>query len=122
MWKLIEFKYVVRSFFILFGDNSSLFDLHFFDILSESALDGLDDSGLVSLESIEVSSSSDFEFGDSSAFFDEDGYVKWKVLFLVALVLDLSVPLGSLRSPKNSLTLVISFGWITNALPFGVWL
>jgi hypothetical protein len=36
----------------------------------------LDDGGLISLESIEVSSSSDFKFGDSSTFFDEDGYVK----------------------------------------------
>jgi len=74
-WLVIEFKYVLQSFFIFFGDNSSLFDLDFFDILSESTLDGLDDSGLISLESIEVSSSSDFELGDSSAFLDEDGYL-----------------------------------------------
>ena len=72
---MIEFKYVVQSFFTLFGDNSSLFDFDFFDILSETTFDGLDDGGLISLESIEVSSSSDFELGDSSAFLDEDGYV-----------------------------------------------
>jgi hypothetical protein len=35
----------------------------------------LDNSWLISLEGVEVSTSSDFEFGDSSALLDEDGYL-----------------------------------------------
>jgi hypothetical protein len=70
----------------------------------------LDDVGLVSLEGIEVSASSNFELGDSRTLLDEDSYIVIKVLFLVALALLFSLPLGSFRSAKNSLALVISLG------------
>jgi hypothetical protein len=70
----------------------------------------LNDVRLFSLEGIEVSASSDFELGDSRALLDEDSYIVSKVLFLVALALDFSLPLGSFKSAKNSFALVISLG------------
>ena len=63
----------ITSFLSLLGDNSSLLDLNFLDVLAESVFDGLDDVGLVSLEGIEVFASSDFELGDLEVLLDEDG-------------------------------------------------
>ena len=60
-----------RSFFTLFGDDSSLLDFYFFDVLAETFLDGLDDVGLVSLEGVEVLSFSDFELGDFQVLLDK---------------------------------------------------
>jgi hypothetical protein len=94
MGKIIEFEqewnlYVLRSlnmlfrsFLILFSDDSSLLDLNFFDVLSESVFDGLDDIRLVSLEGVEVSSPSDFEFGDFSVLFNENSYIECNSTFL----------------------------------------
>lgn len=64
------------SFFSLFGDDSSLLDFDFFDVLAESILDSLDDVLLISLEGVEVSSSSEFELGVIGIFLDEDGYLR----------------------------------------------
>ena len=62
-----------RSFLALLDSNSSLLDLDLFDILSESIFDSLDDIGLLSLEGVEISTLSDFEFGDLGVLLDEDG-------------------------------------------------
>jgi hypothetical protein len=101
---------VAGSFLILFGDDSSLFDLNLLDILSESGLDSLDNVGLVSLEGVEISAPSDFELGDSCALLDEDGYIDACVLFLVALALLFSLPLGSFSRARNSFAFVIYLG------------
>ena len=71
-----EFKYGYQSFLALLGDNSSLLDFDFLDILAEARLDSLDYVGLVSLEGEEVSSSSDFELGDLGVLLDEHGWVR----------------------------------------------
>ena len=63
------------SFFGFLGSNSSLFDLHLFNIFAQSSFDGLDDVGLISLEGIEIASSSDFELGNFCILFDVDNYV-----------------------------------------------
>jgi hypothetical protein len=60
------------SFLGFLGNNSSLLDLNFLDILAESSFDGLDNVGLVSLEGVQITSSSDFELGDFCVLFDED--------------------------------------------------
>lgn len=60
-----------ESFFGLFGDNSPLFDFYFFYILAESALNGLDDVGLVGLEGKEVLALPDFELGVFGVLLDE---------------------------------------------------
>lgn len=96
------------SFLGLFGNDSSLLDFYFFNVFAESALDCLDDVGLISLKGEEVSSSSDFELGDFSVFLDEDGYITIKVLFLVGF-LDLSA-FPSFRRLRNSLGFLISLG------------
>ena len=62
-----------RSFLALLDSNSSLLDLDLFDILSESIFDSLDDIGLLSLEGVEISALSDFEFGDLGVLLNEDG-------------------------------------------------
>ena len=62
-----------RSFLALLDSNSSLLDLDLFDILSESIFDSLDDIGFLSLEGVEISTLSDFEFGDLGVLLDEDG-------------------------------------------------
>jgi len=64
------------SLFGLLGNNSSLLDLNLLDILAEARLDGGDDVGLVSLESVEVSAPSDLELGDPGVLLHEDGYIK----------------------------------------------
>ncbi len=63
------------SFFGLLGNHSSLLDFDLLNILAQSGLDGLDDVGLISLEGVEIGSSSDFELGDFCILFNEDGYV-----------------------------------------------
>ena len=63
------------SFFGFLGSNSSLFDLNLFNIFAQSSFDGLDDVGLISLEGIEIASSSDFELGNFCILFDVDNYV-----------------------------------------------
>jgi len=65
----------MRSFFILLGYDSSLFDLDFLDVLSEATFNCLDDGWLVGLEGIKISASSYFEFGDFSTLLDEDSYI-----------------------------------------------
>ena len=62
-----------RSFLALLDSNSSLLDLDLFDILSESIFDSLDDIGFLSLEGVEISALSDFEFGDLGVLLNEDG-------------------------------------------------
>jgi hypothetical protein len=61
------------SFLGFLGDNSSLLDLNFLDILAESSFDSLDNVGLVSLEGVQITSSSDFELGDFCILFNVDG-------------------------------------------------
>lgn len=61
------------SFLGLLDINSPLLDFDLFDILSESIFDGLDDIELLSLEGVEISTLSDFEFGDLGVLLDEDG-------------------------------------------------
>ena len=63
----------MRSFFILLGNDSSLFNLDFFYVFSDSTLNSLDNVRLISFEGIKISASSDFEFGDFNTFFDQDG-------------------------------------------------
>lgn len=63
------------SFFGFLGSNSSLFDFYLFDIFAQSSFDGLDDVGFISLEGIEVASSSDFELGNFCILFNVDNYV-----------------------------------------------
>ena len=63
------------SFFGFLGSNSSLFDLNLFNIFAQSSFDGLDDVRLISLEGIEIASSSDFELGNFCILFDVDNYV-----------------------------------------------
>ena len=112
----------MRSFFILLGNDSSLFNLDFFYVFSDSTLNSLDNVRLISFEGIKISASSDFEFGDFNTFFHQDGKVDAELLFLVALVLLFSLPLGSFNSPKNSFALVISLGLIKIYVPLALWL
>lgn len=64
------------SLFGLLGNNSSLLDLNLLDILAEARLNGGDDVGLISLESVEVSAPSDLELGDPGVLLHEDSYIK----------------------------------------------
>ena len=64
---------MARSFLAALLDDSPLLDLNLFDVLAESVLNSLDDVGLFSLEGVEVSALSDFEFGDLGVLLDEDG-------------------------------------------------
>ena len=64
-----------ESLFGLLGNDSSLLDFNFLDVLSQTSLNSLDDSGLLSLESEEITSSSDLEFSDLRILLDEDGYI-----------------------------------------------
>lgn len=93
----------------LLGNNSSLLDLHLLHVLSQAALDGADDVGLVGSEGEEVSSTSDLELGDACALLDEDGCISKAVLFLAGF-LDLSADLPSLRRLRNSLAFLTSLG------------
>lgn len=98
-----------RSFLCFFSDNSSLLDFHFFDIFSETVLNGLNDVLLVSLKGIVVSASSKFEFGVIGVLLDEDGCLGTYIL-LLTFAFDLSAPLGSFKRARNSLGFWISFG------------
>ncbi len=64
------------SFLGFLGDYSSLLDLYSLDVLAESCLDGLNDVLFVGFEGVEVSSSSDFEFGDFSVSLDEYSWMR----------------------------------------------
>ena len=63
----------------------------------------MDDILLFSFEGVEISASSDFEFGDSGIFLDEDGCIRDEVHFLAGLPFLLAADLLSLRRVKNSL-------------------
>lgn len=63
------------SFLVLFSDDSSLLDFNLFDIFTKSVFDGLDDVEFVGFEGVEVSATSDFEFGDLVVLLDEHSYI-----------------------------------------------
>jgi hypothetical protein len=69
----------------------------------------LDNVGLVSLEGVEVASSSNFEFGDFRVLFNENSYIAMEVLFFAGFF-DLSADLPSFKRLKNSLGFLISLG------------